>query len=91
LRYIHCSLPKKNPKCRKKVDDVFRSDLPFLSVGLARLDLLAGLLDLLQDGLVVERLCGDNLGGLGLEGDVVGLNTWCFVSACRSAVLERRC
>jgi hypothetical protein len=44
-----------------------RLDLLRLSVGLARLDLLAGLLDLLQDGIVVKRVCGDNLGGLVLE------------------------
>jgi hypothetical protein len=69
---------KKEPKCCRKFDaacsDMCRLDLPLLSVGLAGLDLLASLLDLLQDGVVVERLCGDDLGGLGLKGDVVGLN-----------------
>ena len=54
-----------------------RLDLALQTIGLARLDLLAGLLDLLEDGLVVERLCGDDFGGLGFEGDVVGLD------ACR--------
>jgi hypothetical protein len=49
-------------------------DLTLQAVGLARLDLLAGLLDLLEDGLVVERLCGDDFSGLGFEGDVVGLD-----------------
>jgi hypothetical protein len=77
--YSLLAAKKKNePKCRRKSDaacsDMSRLDLLLLSVGLARLDLLAGLLDLLQDGIVVERVGGDNLGGLGLEGDVVGLN-----------------
>lgn len=41
-----------------------------LAVSLARLDFLAGLLDLLKDGIVGERLFGDNLGGLVLERNI---------------------
>jgi hypothetical protein len=40
-------------------------------VGLARLYSLAGLLDLLENGIVVKRVFGDNLGGLRVQGDVV--------------------
>lgn len=45
------------------------------AVGLARVDGLAGLLDLLQHGGVVERVLGDDVGGLGFEGDVEGFDT----------------
>lgn len=47
----------------------------FLAVGLARLDLLAGLRDGAKDGVVVESIvfC-DHFGGLLLEADVVLLN-----------------
>jgi hypothetical protein len=46
-------------------------DVPRGTVGLAGLDGLASLLDLLKDGLVVERLFGDDFGGLCFERDVV--------------------
>lgn len=52
-----------------------RLDIPRLTICLAGLDFLAGLLDLLENSIVVERVLGDNLGSLGLEGDVVGVNT----------------
>ena len=42
-------------------------DLHGLAVGLAAVDLLAGLLDGLEDGVVVERLGGDDVGGLGIK------------------------
>jgi hypothetical protein len=45
--------------------------IPRRSVGFARLHSLAGLLDLLEDGVVVEGLFGDDLGRLGFERDVV--------------------
>jgi hypothetical protein len=60
---------------------MFDLNFPGLAISLPRLDLLARLLDLLEDGVVVERLCGDNLGGLGLKGDVVGLDAYITVSA----------
>jgi hypothetical protein len=37
-----------------------------LAVRLAGLDLLAGLLNLLEDSVESERVCSDNFGGLGL-------------------------
>jgi hypothetical protein len=40
------------------------------TVGLARVDGLAGLLDLLQDGCVVQALLGCDGCGLALKGDV---------------------
>lgn len=46
-------------------------DFPWRAVGLARLDGLARLLDLLQNGVVVERFFGDDFGSLALEGHVV--------------------
>ena len=52
-------------------------DLLGLTVSLAGLDGLASLLDLLEDGVVIERVGGGNLSGLVLERDVVRLNTWC--------------
>jgi hypothetical protein len=51
-------------------------DIPRGTVGLARLDGLAGLLDLLEDRLVVERLFCDDFGSLCFERDVVRLDTW---------------
>jgi hypothetical protein len=40
--------------------------IPCLAVRGARLDGLSSLLDLLEDGVVAERVFGDDLGGLGL-------------------------
>jgi hypothetical protein len=59
-----------------------------LTVGLARLDGLASLFDLLEDGVVGKRIGGGDLGGLGLEGDVVRFNTCKVVRIC---CLDRRC
>lgn len=47
-----------------------------LAVSLARVDLLASLLDLLQHGVVVEGGFGDNGCGLVVERDVKRLDTW---------------
>lgn len=55
-------------------------DIPCLAVGGARLDRLASLLDLLENGIVAERVYGDDLGGLSVQGHVVGLDTWKTVS-----------
>ena len=41
-----------------------------LAVSLSRVDLLSGLLDLLQHGVVVERGFGNDGCGLAVEGDV---------------------
>jgi hypothetical protein len=41
-----------------------------LAIGLARVDLLSGLLDLLQHSVVVEGGFGDNGCGLAVEGDI---------------------
>lgn len=60
-------------------------DLLGLTVGLARLDRLAGLLDLLQNGVVVERVGSGNLGSLVLERDIVRLNTCMLVRDCGGA------
>jgi hypothetical protein len=43
-----------------------------LAIGLAGVDLLAGLLDGAQDSLVFERGLGDDGGDLGVKRDVVG-------------------
>jgi hypothetical protein len=65
--------------CRKVIasysDSSLALDVHGLAVSLAGLDGLARLLDLLEDGLVGKRVGSLDLGGLGLEGDVVGLNT----------------
>lgn len=45
-------------------------------ISLAGVDLLPGLLDGAQDSLVWEGGIGDNNSGLGVEGDVVGFDTW---------------
>ena len=46
------------------------------AIGLARVDGLAGLLDLLEHGAVVEALVGLDGSGLGVEGDVEFFDTW---------------
>lgn len=46
-----------------------------LAVSLARVDLLAGLLDLFQHSVVVEGRFGDNGGSLAVERDVERLDT----------------
>jgi len=46
------------------------------TVGLARVDGFSGLLDLLQDGSVVQVLLGCDGCGLALEGDVEVLDAW---------------
>lgn len=43
-----------------------------LPIGLGGVDLLAGLLDGAQDGLVRKGRVSDDGGALGIEGDVVG-------------------
>jgi hypothetical protein len=51
-----------------------------LPIGLGGVDLLAGLLDGAQDGLVRKGRVSDDGGALGIEGDVVGshaCNGWC--------------
>lgn len=55
-------------KYTEKVDEgsLCLSSVSLLAVRLAGLDLLAGLLDLLEDGVEVEVILGDNFGGLGL-------------------------
>ena len=47
-----------------------------LAVGLAGVDLLAGLLDGAQHGLIGERGVCDDGGDLRVEGDIVGLHAW---------------
>lgn len=44
------------------------------TIGLARVDLLASLGDLLEHFGVAEGVVGGDLGGLGFEGDFVGLD-----------------
>jgi hypothetical protein len=60
---------------RREGQEVFRHDLDSYSLGLAigfgRVDLLAGLLDLLKDSGVVQRVFSCDDGGLGIERDVV--------------------
>ena len=51
-------------------------DIPGSAIGLARLDGLACLLDLLENGFVGEGLLGNDVGGLGFEGDVVRLDAY---------------
>jgi hypothetical protein len=46
------------------------------TIGLARVDSFAGLLDLLQNGCVVQVLLGCDGCGLALEGDVEVLDAW---------------
>jgi hypothetical protein len=46
------------------------------TIGLARVDGLASLLDLLQNGCVVQVLLGCDGCGLALEGDVEVLDAW---------------
>ena len=57
-----------------------RLDVPGLAVGLSRLDDLAGLLDLLEDGVVIEGVFGNDFCRLALERDVVRLDA-CRISA----------
>jgi len=57
---------KKNPK---------RSDSLGDTVGLARIDSLAGLFDLLQHRLVGDGVLGGDICGLILEGDSIGFDT----------------
>ena len=52
------------------------------TIGLAGVDGLAGLLDLLEDGGVVDALVGLDGGGLGVEGDVE------FFDACEGRVCQ---
>ena len=58
------------------------------AVGLAGVDGLAGLLDLLEDGAVVEALVGLDGSGLGVEGDVELFDT-CW-EVCQQWGLESR-
>jgi hypothetical protein len=51
-------------------------DIPRGTVGLARLDRLASLLNLLEDSVVVERLFSDDFSCLCLERHVVRLDAW---------------
>ena len=60
-----------------------------LAVGLAGVDLLAGLLDGAQHGLVGERGVCDDSGELRIEGDIVGLHT-CFGGVCQLRVRGQR-
>lgn len=46
------------------------------AVGFARVDRLACLLDLFQDGGIVESGLGGDIGGLGFKRDVVFLDAW---------------
>jgi hypothetical protein len=46
------------------------------TVSLARVDSLASLLDLLENGGVVDALVGLDGSGLGVEGDVEFFDTW---------------
>jgi hypothetical protein len=61
--------------------------LPCLSVRLARLDLLASLLDLLKHSVVVERLCSDDLGRLRLKRNIVRLDTCDTVSVSSATAI----
>lgn len=54
--------------------DSLSLDVPRRAIGLTGLDCLAGLLDLLEDGFVGERVFSDDVGGLVLEGYVVRLD-----------------
>jgi hypothetical protein len=58
------------------------SDIPCLAVGGTRLDRLSSLFDLLEDGVVAERVFGDNLGSLVLEGHFVRLDACRRISLC---------
>ena len=63
---------------RKQIYSLFfSSNLHSLgnAVGFAGVDGLAGLLDLLEDGAVVEALFGLDGSGLGVEGDVEFFDT----------------
>lgn len=51
-----------------------------LAICFARIDLLAGLLDGPQHGLVWEGRVGDHSGDLSIEGDIVGLYACGYVS-----------
>lgn len=77
---------------------IFNLDCLRDTVCLSALDLLAGLLDLLQHRAVVEGVLRDDLGSLGIQGDVKGLDAcgilWSLVSFClehekRKAFKER--
>lgn len=59
-------------------------DIPRGPISLSRLDSLAGLLDLLENGIVGERVFRENFGSLGLERHIVGLNA-CEYSQSASA------
>lgn len=52
------------------------------AIGLPALDLLARLLDLLENGLVAQAVGGMDLGGLVLEGDGVGFDA-CWIASVR--------
>jgi hypothetical protein len=58
-------------------------NLLHLAIRLPRVNLLARLLDLLEHSRVVERISGDDLSGLRLEGYVIGLD------ACKSRSVSR--
>ena len=61
-----------------------------LAVSLARVDLLAGLLDLLQHGVVVEGGFGDDGCSLAVERDIERLDTWledCLPTRSRNLLL----
>lgn len=62
---------KNIPETSLKSRSSMPLDLPGLAISLSGLDCLAGLLDLLQDRLVFERVGSDDFSGLSLEGDVV--------------------
>jgi hypothetical protein len=52
----------------------WNNDGNLLAVSLSGVDLLAGLGDLLEDGLVLKSLVGGHISGLVLERDFVGLD-----------------
>lgn len=86
---IHCLLPEEI--CHKEVvyNRLAPLHIPGRAIGLARLDGLAGLLDLLEDCFVGEGVFGDNVGGLGFERDVVRLDA-CFGSVATPSSEMRR-
>jgi hypothetical protein len=74
---------KTRTGCKEKVRMLAQLlDIPGSTIGLARLDGLACLLDLLEDGFVGEGLLGNNIGGLGFERDVVRLD------ACNGLIFQ---
>ena len=67
--------------CKEVAQTYLRSlDIPGRAIGLTGLDGFAGLLDLLEDSFVGERVFGDDISGLSLEGNVVRLDACIGVS-----------